>query len=80
MPRKSHTAEQIFGKLREAEVLLSQRQNAGEARRSLNSSEQTYDRWRKEYGGFRADQAHRLMELDQDTLIDQPPDRYRSLS
>lgn len=51
MPRKSHTTEQIIGKLREAEVLLGQGQTVQEICRSLNISEQTYYRWRKEYGG-----------------------------
>ena len=51
MPRKSNTSEQIISKLREAEVLLSQGQTVGDVCRSMNISEQTYYRWRKEYGG-----------------------------
>jgi transposase-like protein len=66
MPRKSHTTEQIIGKLREAEVLLGQGQTVGEICRSLNISEQTYYRWRKEYGGLRTDQARRLKELEKE--------------
>jgi len=66
MPRKSHTTEQIIGKLREAEVLLGQGQTVGELCRSLNISEQTYYRWRKEYGGLRTDQARRLKELEKE--------------
>ena len=50
MPRKYFTAEQIISKLREAEVLISQGKTAAEASRALNISEQTYYRWRKEYG------------------------------
>jgi len=49
--------------LREAEVLLSQGKKVVEVSRSLNISEQTYYRWRKEYGGMGTDQAHRLKEL-----------------
>ena len=61
MPRKSYTIEQIISKLREAEVLLAQRQTAGEVCRSFNIIDQTYYRWRKEYGGIRTDQV-RLLE------------------
>jgi putative transposase len=64
MPRKSTTSEQIISRLREAEVLLSQGQTVGDVCRSLNISEQTYYRWRKEYGGIRTDQARRLKELE----------------
>jgi transposase-like protein len=66
MPRKSFTAEQIINKLREAEVLLSQGQTVPAASRALGISEQTYYRWRKEYGGLRTDQAQRLRELEQE--------------
>jgi transposase-like protein len=66
MPRKSYSIEQIVSKLREAEVLLSQGQTVGEVCRSFNISEQTYYRWRKEYGGIRTDQVHRLKELEKE--------------
>lgn len=66
MPRKYFTAEQIISKLREAEVLLSQGKTAAEACRSLNVSEQTYYRWRKEYGGMGTEQARRLKELEKE--------------
>ncbi len=66
MPRKYFTSEQIISKLREAEVLLSQGKTAVEVSRSLNISEQTYYRWRKEYGGMGTDQAHRLKELEKE--------------
>jgi len=68
MPRKRFTTEQIISKLREAEVLLSQGKTAAEACRSLNVSEQTYYRWRKEYGGMGTDQAHRLKELEKENI------------
>ncbi len=66
MPRKYFTTEQIISKLREAEVLLSQGKTAVEVSRSLSISEQTYYRWRKEYGGMGTDQAHRLKELEKE--------------
>jgi transposase-like protein len=66
MSKKRHTAEQIIGKLREAEVLLAQGQTVQEASRSLGITEQTYYRWRKEYGGLRVDQARRLKELERE--------------
>ena len=58
------TPEQIIGKLREAELLLGQGMDIVEAIRKLGVSEQTYYRWRKEYGGMRVDQARRLKELE----------------
>jgi transposase-like protein len=64
MGRVRFTAEQIIGKLREAELLLGQGMSIGEAIRRLGVSEQTYYRWRKEYGGMRVDQAKRLKELE----------------
>ena len=66
MPGKYFTSEQIISKLREAEVLLSQGKTAVEVSRSLNISEQTYYRWRKEYGGMGTDQVHRLKELEKE--------------
>jgi len=68
MGRVRFTAEQIIGKLREAEVLLGQGLSIGEAIRRLSISEQTYYRWRKEYGGMRVDQAKRLKELEAENL------------
>ncbi len=68
MSKKRHTAEQIIGKLREAEVLLAQGQTVPEVSRSLGITEQTYYRWRKEYGGLRVDQAKRLKELERENL------------
>jgi transposase-like protein len=66
MPRKRFSAEQIIAHLREAEVLLAKGQTAGEVCRHLNISEQTYYRWRKEYGGLEVDQARRLKQLEQE--------------
>ena len=57
------TPEQIIAKLREAEVALSQGETTGQVCRRLGVSEQTYYRWRKEYGGLKVDQAKRLAVL-----------------
>lgn len=64
--RKIFTAEQILMKLREAEVLLSQGKSTKEACRELEISEQTYYRWRKEYGGLDTTQAKKLKELEKE--------------
>jgi putative transposase len=66
MARKRFTPEQIITMLREAEVLLNQSNPVAEVYRKLGISEQTYYRWRKEYGGMRVDQAKRLKELEQE--------------
>ena len=66
MPRKSYSIEQIISKLREAEVLLGQGQTVGDICRTFNISDQTYYRWRKEYGGIRTDQARRLKEMERE--------------
>lgn len=64
--RKRYKAEEIIEKLREAEVLLSQGKTVQEAARALEISEQTYYRWRKEYGGMDKTQARRLKELERE--------------
>lgn len=64
--RKRYKAEEIIDKLREGEVLLSQGKTVQEAVRALEVSEQTYYRWRKEYGGMDKTQARRLKELEQE--------------
>ena len=66
MKKKGFSAEQIIGKLREAEVLLSQGSPVGEVSRKLGITEQTYYRWRREYGGMRVEQARRLKELEKE--------------
>jgi transposase-like protein len=66
MPGKRFTAEKIINMLREAEVLLSTGKTAGEVCRKMNISEQTYYRWRKEYGGMRVDQAKKLKLLEKE--------------
>lgn len=66
MGRKRFTPEQIIKKLREAEILMNKGQNVAEVIRKLGVSEQTYYRWRKEYGGMGAEQAKRLKELERE--------------
>jgi putative transposase len=63
MKKKGFSAEQIIGKLREAEVLLGQGSTVGEVSRKLSITEQTYYRWRREYGEMRVGQARRLKEV-----------------
>ena len=66
MAKKSHSPELIINKLREAEVLLSQGATTGEASRKIGITEQTYYRWRKEYGGMRIEQAKRLRVMEKE--------------
>ena len=66
MPRKAYKAEEIIRKLREAEVLSGQGQSVDEVCRKIGVTKNTYYRWRKEYGGLRVDQAHRLKELEKE--------------
>jgi len=66
MARKRFTAEQIISKLREAEVLQSSGLSVVEICRQLAIKEQTYYKWRKEYGGMRVDQAKKLKEVEQE--------------
>jgi putative transposase len=66
MVKKGYTPEQIINKLREAEILLSQGNSIIEASRKIGVTEQTYYRWRKEYGGLRVEQARKLKELEKE--------------
>jgi len=66
MSKKKHTAEEIVMKLREAEVLLGKGQSISEACRQLVISDQTYYKWRKEYGGLQVDQAKRFKQMEQE--------------
>ncbi len=66
MARKRYTVEQIISHLREAEVRLGQGATVGAVCRSFGISEQSYYRWRKEYGGLKMDQAKRLKELERE--------------
>ena len=62
MPKRKHTAEEIINKLRGAEVVIAAGSTVAEAARRLGVSEQTFYRWRAEYGGLRVDQARRLKQ------------------
>jgi putative transposase len=66
MARKRFTTEQIIGLLREAEVRLSQGQGIGTVCRSIGVSQQSYYRWRREYGGLKLDQAKRFKDLERE--------------
>lgn len=68
MPRKNYKAEQIISKLRQVEVKLTQGVSAEEAIRGIEVSQQTYYRWRKEYGGMRTSQAKKLKKLEKENL------------
>ena len=66
MPRKRNHAEEIIPKLREAEVLPSQGKSVSDTCRQIGVTDNTYYRWRKEYGGVRNDEAKRLKELERE--------------
>ena len=66
MVKKGYTPEQIINKLREAEILLNQGSTVGEASRKIGVTEQTYYRWRKEYGGLRIEQAKKLKTMEKE--------------
>ena len=65
MARK-HKPEEIIGKLREAEIVLAQGGTVLDACRRIGVTEQSYYRWRKEYGGLKMDQARRMKELEKE--------------
>ena len=64
--RKRHTPEQIIQKLRQADVDLAAGKTVAQACQALGVSEQTFHRWRNQYGGMKADEAKRLRELEQE--------------
>ena len=66
MARKRFTAEQIIGHLRQAEIRIPEGKTVAEVVREFGVSEQTYYRWRKEYGGMEVEQLRRLKELEQE--------------
>jgi len=66
MARKNFTPEQIINKLREAEIHINQGISVPEASRKIGVTEQTYYRWRKEYGGLRIEQAKKLKSLEKE--------------
>jgi transposase-like protein len=66
MPKKTFTPEQIVGKLRQIEVLIGQGKKVPLACREAGIVEQTFYRWRKEYGGLQVEQARKLKELQKE--------------
>jgi putative transposase len=66
MARRRHTPEQIIRKLREADRLLGEGADVAEVARHLEVSEQTYHRWRNQFGGMKADDARRLKDLERE--------------
>ena len=68
MTRKRYTSEQIIRKLREAEVMISQGKTISQATHQIGIVDQTYYKWRREYGGMRVDQAKKLKYLEKQNL------------
>jgi putative transposase len=66
MKRRRHTPEQVIRKLREADRLLGEGKTVPEVARALEVSENTYHRWRNQYGGMKAEDAKRLKELERE--------------
>ena len=66
MPRKNFSSEQIIGILRQAEILISQGLSIEAMCKKLEISNQTYYRWRKEYGGMQVEQAKKLKDLERE--------------
>jgi transposase-like protein len=66
MKGKKHTPVQIIKKLREADVMLAADKTIGQVTQALEISEQTFHRWRKQYGGMKADEAKRLKQLEEE--------------
>ena len=65
---RDHKPEEIIGKLREAEIVLAQGGTAADACRRIAFTEQTYYRWRKEYGGLKTGQTPRMKDLEKENL------------
>jgi len=66
MKGKKHRPEQIIGKLREADAMLAAGKSIGQVCQALEISEQTFHRWRNQYGGMKAEEAKRLKELEEE--------------
>ena len=66
MKRKRYSPEKIIGMLREAEVALAQGMTVGKICRQLSISEQSYYRWRKQYGGMKISQAKRMKDIERE--------------
>jgi transposase-like protein len=68
MGRKHLKAEEIIGRLRQAEVLLAQGRDLDIVLREIGATKNTFYRWRKEYGGMKMDQARRLKDLETENM------------
>ena len=68
MSRKRYSPEKIIGMLREAEVVLAQGMTVGQVCRQLSISEQTYYRWRKQYGGMKIIEVKRLKDIERENI------------
>jgi transposase-like protein len=66
MKGKKHKPEQIIQKLREADAMLSAERTIGQVCQALEISEQTFHRWRNQYGGMKSEEAKRLKELEEE--------------
>jgi len=66
MKRTRHTAEQVIGKLRDAERMLAEQRSIAEVAKELGVSENTYHRWRNQYGAMKANDAKKLKELERE--------------
>ncbi len=65
-PAKKRKPEEMIGELREVEIMLGRSGSTADACRRIAVSEQTYYRWRKEYGGLKTDQARRMKDLEKE--------------
>ena len=68
MSRKRYSPEKIIAMLREAEIALAQGMTVGQISRKLSISEQTYYRWRKQYGGMKISQAKRVKDIERENV------------
>jgi transposase-like protein len=66
MKRTRHTPEQVIRKLRDADRMLAEQKSIAEIAKELGVSENTYHRWRNQYGGLKADDVKRLKELERE--------------
>ena len=64
--RKRHRPEQIVRKLRDADAMLNAGKDEAAVLQALEISESTYERWRRQYGGMKAEEAKRLKELEEE--------------
>jgi len=67
--RKRHSPEQIIRKLRDADAMLAAGKTIGEVCQALETSEQTFQRWRNQYGGMKAEEAKRLKKLEEENKL-----------